>query len=178
MQPSAYEIQLEQQIEKLKEKLDALQLEQPRIEKLKEQLDARSEKSELGWAERTSDFLHKGKSLAVETIALLSLLAAGGHIVANEFSDFGHEKPNDKKVQLEKKKPTPKSSPDFELIRQTLLKNEAVTRQTIGDAEFERLKAILYSLHTTEHERTHQRNLPCPCGSGKKFRHCHGKGRY
>ena len=60
--------------------------------------------------------------------------------------------------------------------------NEALS-STDGDAEKalgwleRRYQAQMFGELTEEQMKNTKRNDPCPCGSGKKFKHCHGAAR-
>jgi preprotein translocase subunit SecA len=43
----------------------------------------------------------------------------------------------------------------------------------MGAVPADQRQALPASALPTQWERT-SRNAPCPCGSGKKFKHCHG----
>jgi preprotein translocase subunit SecA len=51
--------------------------------------------------------------------------------------------------------------------------NEASGRPLPADAAADQRAALPFSALPTGWEAT-GRNAPCPCGSGKKFKHCHG----
>ena len=60
---------------------------------------------------------------------------------------------------------------------------EAQRRQSSGDVEYQHEDASAMGASETEEEHTPfvrderkvGRNEPCPCGSGKKYKQCHGK---
>jgi preprotein translocase subunit SecA len=56
-----------------------------------------------------------------------------------------------------------------------------VSVEGLGEAELERVRAASFALQRRRLERAQAlgkigRNEPCPCGSGKKFKRCHGRG--
>jgi preprotein translocase subunit SecA len=47
---------------------------------------------------------------------------------------------------------------------------------TNGDGEVEAAEPVVQKPETfVRHERKVGRNEVCPCGSGKKYKHCHGR---
>lgn len=61
---------------------------------------------------------------------------------------------------------------EAERARQEMAEREALTHQPV-DENTEQAQSEDYS------DRHIGRNEPCPCGSGKKYKHCHGsKARY
>jgi hypothetical protein len=58
----------------------------------------------------------------------------------------------------------------------TGLDHEKVERAVETIDEIERLGELLDDGLDAETLRTTGRNAPCPCGSGKKFKRCHGSG--
>jgi len=75
----------------------------------------------------------------------------------------------------EKPPPGTKPGPDLEAIREWLLGLDAANRRLVAERCGIDLVAMLAPRNAERSKRTHPgRNSPCPCGSGKKYKHCHG----
>jgi hypothetical protein len=75
----------------------------------------------------------------------------------------------------ERPPPGTKPGPDFEAIRKWLLGLDGVNRRLVAERCGIDLVPMLARRNAERSEALAlTRNSPCPCGSGKKYKHCHG----